>query len=158
MSISTDELTKSIKEAQSMTGTAEVIDHRDMIALNLRVAGEHIENEARDPASVMALYTDDIVLEVPGRALRFASRAAIEENYRRMFGSMTEIEIEPLDRFATMDRVVDDMIARFRLTGDGMVNAPLAIGSRVELRLVHVFHMRDGLISREIVHEQWRQI
>ena len=140
-----------------MNEVADVMERSDIVAHNLHVAGEHIENEARDPASVMALYTDDIVLEVPGRALRFAGRAAIEENYRRMFGSMTDIEIEPLERFATEDRVVDDMIARFRLTGDGMVNAPLPVGSRVELRLVHVFHMKDGLISREIVHEHWRE-
>jgi hypothetical protein len=141
-----------------VNGVADVMERNEVVARNLRVAGEHIENEARDPGSIMALYTEDIVLEVPGRALRFAGCAAIEENYRRMFGSMTEIEIEPLDRFATDDRVVDDMIARFRLTGDGMVNAPLPVGSRVELRLVHVFHMKDGLIAREIVHEQWREI
>lgn len=136
----------------------DVTESDNIIATNLRVAGEHIENEARDPASVMALYTDDIVLEVPGRDLRFVGRAAIEENYRQMFASMTEIEIEPIDRFATATRVVDDMIARFRLVGAGMVNAPLPIGSRVELRLVHIFHMADGRIAREIVHEHWKSI
>jgi ketosteroid isomerase-like protein len=139
-------------------GGCAVLDRTDLVARNLAVAGEHIENEARDPASVMALYTDDIILEVPGRGLTFSGRAAIEANYRRMFGSMAEIEIEPLERFATEARVFDDMIARFRLVGDGMENAPLAVGSRVELRLVHVFHMRDGRIAREIVHEQWKAI
>lgn len=137
-----------------MTGLIEAMD--DAVARNLAVAAEHIENEARDPASVMDLYTDDIVLEVPGRGLRFAGKAAIEANYRRMFASMVEIELEPLDRFATRERVVDDMTVRFRLVGDGMVNAPVALGTRVELRLVHVFHMRDGRIAREIVHEDWK--
>lgn len=130
----------------------------DIIAANLRVAAEHIENEGRDPASVMPLYTDDIVLEVPGRGLRFAGKAAIEANYRAMFAALDNVELEPLDRFATADRVVDDMIVRFRLAGEGMVGAPVPIGSRVELRLVHVFHMRDGRIAREIVHEDWKRI
>ena len=63
-----------------------------------------------------------------------------------------------LGRIHHETRVVDDMKVRFRLTGDGMVNAPVAIGARVELRLVHVFHMRGGRIAREIVHEEWRTI
>ena len=130
----------------------------DIVTRNLAVAREYIENEARDPASVMALYTDDIVLEVPGRGLRFDSKEAIEANYRRMFGSLQEVEIVPLDRFATETRVVDDMIVRFRLAGDGMVNAPVPEGCRAELRLLHIFHMEDGRIAREIVHEQWTRL
>ena len=126
-----------------------------MIERNLAVVAEHIENEGRDPASVMALYTDDIVLEIPGRRLRFEGKAPIEANYRRMFGALDDVSLEPLDRFASEDRVVDDMIVRFHLAREGMDNAPLPIGSDVALRLLHVFHMRDGLISREIVHEQW---
>lgn len=130
----------------------------NIVERNLAVAAEHIENEGRDPASVMPLYTDDIVLEIPGRGLMFEGRAAIEANYRAMFSSLDEIAIEPLDRFATEDRVVDDMIVRFRLVGEGMVNAPMPVGSRVALRLLHVFHMREGRIAREIVHEQWTRL
>jgi ketosteroid isomerase-like protein len=75
-----------------------------------------------------------------------------------MFGSMADVEIEPVERFATEERVVDDMIVRFRLIGPGMVGAPLPIGARVELRLVHHFHMRDGRIARERVFEIWKEI
>jgi hypothetical protein len=132
--------------------------NNDIIVRNLAVAAEHIENEARDPASVMPLYTDDIVLEVPGRGLLLASKAAIEDNYRAMFGSFEDVEIRPIERFATGERVVDDMIVRFRLVGEGMVNAPVPVGSRVELRLLHIFHMRGGLIAREIIHEQWKRL
>ena len=47
-----------------MEQVVEAMDRGDeMVARNLAVAAEHIENEARDPASVMDLYTDDIVLE-----------------------------------------------------------------------------------------------
>ncbi len=53
---------------------------------------------------------------------------------------------------------MDDCIARFRLTGDGVVNAPLPVGSRVELRLMHLFAMREGRIARETVYEGWRRI
>ncbi len=130
----------------------------DPIARNLAVVDAHIRDEARDPAAVMDLYTDDIVLEMPTRGLTLAGRAAIEANYRDMFGSMVEVEIIPGTRFATADHVVDDCIARFRLTGEGVVNAPLPVGSLVELRLMHLFAMRDGRIARETVYEGWRRI
>lgn len=125
--------------------------------INLATVDAHMRGEAEDPASVMALYTDDIVLEVPGRGLRFDSKPAIEANYRRMFGSMAELELHPMDRFATEDRVVDECLVRFRITGDGFPGAPCTIGDRVELRLLHVFHMRDGLIAREEVYEGWKK-
>lgn len=130
----------------------------DAVARNLSVVDRHIREEASDPDGVLALYTDDVVLEVPGRGLRLATHADIRDNYLRMFASMQQVEIEPLDRFATADRVVDECIVRFRLTGDGMVNAPVPPGSHVELRLLHVFHMRDGRIAREQVFEGWRRL
>lgn len=123
---------------------------------NLAVVDRHMQGEARDVDSIMGLYTDDIVLEVPGRGLRFEGRDAIRANYVAMWPAMAEVELIPLDRFATEHRVVDDMLVRMRLVGPGMTNAPLPIGSKVELRLVHHFSMRDGLIAREQVFEMWR--
>ncbi len=75
----------------------------DAIARNLAVVDAHIRDEARDPAAVMDLYTDDIVLEMPTRNLTLTGKAAIEANYRAMFGSMAEVEIVPGTRFATED-------------------------------------------------------
>lgn len=127
----------------------------DTISRNLAVAVEHIENEARDPGSVLHLYTDDIVQEFPSRGLVLRGKDAIEASYRETFRSMADLSLKPLDRFATEDRVVDDMEVEFTLVGDGLANAPVAIGDRVRLRLVHVFHMRDGKIAREMVHEHY---
>jgi ketosteroid isomerase-like protein len=129
----------------------------DPIARNLAVVDRHIREEASDPEGVLALYTEDAVLEVPSRGLRFDNHAAIRDNYQRMFASMADVRIEPLDRFATVDRVVDECRVFFRLIGDGMVNAPVPIDANVELHLLHVFHMRDGRIARESVFEGWRR-
>ncbi|WP_206365485.1 nuclear transport factor 2 family protein [Siculibacillus lacustris] len=130
----------------------------DPTATNLAIVDAHIRGEARDPASILDLYTDDVVLEMPTRGLRFEGKPAIEANYRRMFGAIELLEIETLERFATPTRVVDDSRARFRLVGEGFDGAPLPIGSLVELRLLHVFHMRDGAIAREQVFEGWTRI
>jgi ketosteroid isomerase-like protein len=130
----------------------------DPVEINLAVVEAHIRDEARDPASVMALYTDDIVQEMPSRGLVLTGKAAIQANYEAMFASMAEVEITPIERFATPVRVVDDCIVRFRLTGDGVANAPVAVGTRVEMRLLHLFHMTGGKIAREEVFEAWRAL
>jgi hypothetical protein len=123
---------------------------------NLDVVDRHIQGEARDVDSILGLYTDDIVLEIPGRGLRFEGREAVRANYLAMWPAMADVQIVPLDRFATEHRVVDDMLVNMRLVGPGMDNAPLPIGAHVALRIVHHFTMRDGLIAREQVFEMWR--
>ena len=129
-----------------------------LIEFNLAVVDRHIQGEARDVDSILDLYTDDIVMEVPSRGLLLKGRDAIRANYLAMWPSMADVEIIPLDRFATEHRVVDDMIVRFRLVGPGLVNAPLPIGSHVEIRLIHHFSMRNCLIAREQVFEIWRSL
>lgn len=127
----------------------------DPIERNLAVVAAHLAAEGRDPTSVMDLYTDDIVLDMPTRGLSLVGKPAIEANYRRMFGAMDLLAMEPIDRFATETRVVDEMRARFRLVREGFDRAPVPIGSLVDLHLLHVFRMRDGKIAHEAVFEGW---
>ena len=125
------------------------------IAANLAAVAAHFHSEAvNEVAAALDLYTDDVVWEAPARGLRFAGKRAVADNYTQMFARMADVEFETLQRFATADRVVDDSIVRFRLTGDGYL--PLPAGTQVEMRLVHIFEMRDGLISKEIGYEMWR--
>lgn len=130
----------------------------DPVTRNLQTVDAHIRGEAVDVDGILDLYTDDIVLEIPGRGLRFEGREAIRANHLAMWASMGEVELEPLERFATEDRVVDDMKVRLRLTGPGVIGAPVPVGSRAEIRLIHHFSMRDGLICREQVFELWRPL
>ena len=129
----------------------------DLIAENLATVETHFHSEAANEVEkALELFTDDIVWESPARNLIFRGKEAISENYRRMFASFKVEEFRVLERFATEDRVVDDSVATIVLTGDGAVNAPVPVGSRVEIRLLHVFDMREGKISRELVFENWR--
>lgn len=130
----------------------------DAIAINLATVDAHIRGEAQDPASVMDLYTDDIVMEVLAAGAVLTDKAAIQANYERIFASIADVEIVPLDRFANADRVVDDCLVRCRLMAGGFAAPSFAIGDRVEIRLLHVFHMRDGKIAREQVFETWKHL
>ena len=130
--------------------------YEDTIALNLAVVEEHFHSEAADEVErALELFTEDIIWESPARNLYLRGKQAAGENYRKMFASMRVEGFRTIQRFATETRVVDDSIAVLTLTGDGVVNAPVPVGTKVELRLLHVFEMRDGRIARESVFEVW---
>lgn len=49
----------------------------DIAALNLDVVDRHIRGEAQDVDSVLSLYTDDVVLAVPGRDVKARGKQEI---------------------------------------------------------------------------------
>jgi hypothetical protein len=57
---------------------------------------------------------------------------------------------------APPDRVFDDKWATFRISGDVFDNCPFPMGTKVKMRLLHNFHIRDGMIAKEIGYEVWR--
>jgi ketosteroid isomerase-like protein len=131
----------------------------DLIAANLRTVDAHFHSEATNEVDkALELFTDDIIWESPTRNLVFSGKAATGDNYRKMFSSFEVEGFRNLERFATEKRVVDDSIITAVLIGDGVANAPVPIGSKVEIRLLHIFDMRDGKISRELVFENWQVI
>ncbi len=62
---------------------------------------------------------------------------------------MKDVKIQPLQRFATEDRVTDDSFVTFEVVKDG-IWPHFSIGQKIEMRMVHIFEMRDGKISKEI--------
>ncbi len=129
----------------------------DLIAKNLAAVEAHFHSEAANEVDeALKLYTDDIVWESPVRKLVFRGKEAVGENYRKMFASFTVEEFRCLQRFATEDRVVDDSVLTLVLSGNAMDDPPVPVGSRAEIRLLHIFEMRDGKISRELVFEDWK--
>ncbi len=132
-------------------------NRQQQIAHNLAVVEAHFHSEAADEIEkALELYTDDILWESPVRKLELRGKAETADNYRRMFSSFKVEEFRCLDRFATENRVVDDSVATLVLVSDGVENAPAPVGSRVEIRLLHIFEMREGKISRELVFENWK--
>jgi hypothetical protein len=57
----------------------------------------------------------------------------------------------------TPDRVFDDSWATFRISADGVDNCPFPIGTKVKMRLLHNFQIRDGIIAKEVGYEVWRR-
>jgi ketosteroid isomerase-like protein len=130
------------------------------VARNLAAVESHFHSEASNEVeTALETFTDDVVWEAPapnGLNRRYAGKEAAARNYRELFASMRDVRFQFLQRFATEDRVVDDSIVTFEVAKDGYWHFPL--GSKVEMRLVHIFEMRDGKISREVVFDMGRAL
>lgn len=132
---------------------------RDRVAENLACVELHFHTEAQNEIeAALELYTDDIVWEAPapnGINRFLTGKEAVAKNYRELFASMGDVKFQPLQRFATEDRVVDDSLVTFQVVKDGYWQH-FAVGQKIEMRLVHIFEMRDGKISKEIVFDMGR--
>jgi ketosteroid isomerase-like protein len=133
---------------------------KDRIAINLAAVENHFHGEAlNEVEAALEMFTDDIVWEAPapnGLNRAFSGKEAVAKNYRELFASMRNVKFQFLQRFATEDRVVDDSIVTFEVAKDGYWQFPT--GSNIQMRLVHIFEMREGKISREIVFDMGRPV
>jgi len=146
---------------ETMPGIRKETDmDKDRIAQNLAAVETHFHSEALNEIEMaLETFTDDIVWEAPapnGLHRSFSGKEAAARNYRELFASMRDVKFQFLQRFATEDRVVDDSIVTFEVAKDGYWHFPL--GSKIEMRLVHIFEMRDGKIAREIVFDMGRPV
>lgn len=131
---------------------------RDRIAENLAAVESHFHSEAvNEVEAALDTFTDDVIWEAPapnGLNRSFLGKESAAKNYRELFASMRGVKFQLLQRFATEDRVVDDSIVTFEVAQDGYWH--FSVGSKIEMRLVHIFEMRGGKISRELVFDMGR--
>jgi len=129
---------------------------KDRIAQNLTCVDDHFHSEAEnDVEAALELYTDDIIFEagaLNGLNRSFSGKQAVAKFYRELWATMRDVKFQPFQRFATEDRVVDDSLTTFKVVRDGCW-PHFSIGQKIEMRLVHIFEMRDGKISKEIVFD-----
>jgi ketosteroid isomerase-like protein len=87
----------------------------------------------------------------------FSGKQAVAKFYRELWATMRDVKFQFLQRFATEDRVVDDSLTTFEVVRDG-VWPYFSAGQKIEMRLVHIFEMRDGKISKEIIFDMGRPV
>lgn len=128
----------------------------DRTARNLKCVDGHFHSEAESNVeAALELYTDDIVFEagaLNGLNRSFSGKQAVGGFYRELWATMNDVKFQPLQRFATENRVVDDSLVSFEVVRDGCW-PHFSCGQRIEMRLVHIFEMRDGKIAKEIVFD-----
>jgi len=134
--------------------------NNDRIVRNLACVEKHFHSEAvNEVEAALDLYTDDIIWDAPalnGLDRSFSGKQDVAKNYRELFASMRNVRFQLLQRFATEDRVVDDSMVTFEIAQAGYW--PWPVGAKIEMRLVHIFEMRDEKISRELVFDMGRPV
>ena len=98
--------------------------------------------------------------QAPSRGVVIKDPKEVLKAYRNIFRTLVYRKTLGLRRFATENFVFDDQIGHVYVVGDPslMPNMPFPKGTEVYVRLVHCFQLRDGLITREIAYELWREL
>ncbi len=105
---------------------------------------------AHDVEATLATYDDDIVWDDITHPLSpIHGKAAVGEVYSSIIDAIPDIKLTSIRRFSSGDGswVVDESIAGGHVHGEwaGIEGG----GAPVEIRMLHVFELRDGLIVYE---------
>jgi len=124
--------------------------NQEILATNLATVQIHFDAEkAGNWEKIKTINTDDIVWERACMNQIVKGKEEVAAAYVEVFSALKNWDFQCLDRFATEDRAVDETIFTFEVAKNGIM--PLPVGTRAKLRLVHIFEMRDGKVSRELV-------
>ncbi len=137
---------------------ADLEEYQKAVSHALEIVDLHfVEENPEQIDNALRLYSEDVEWHAPARNAIYQGKQQIKKMYLALFNAAEGISFEPKERFATHERVVDDMVVRFRIANDGIQNCPYPVGTKVQIRLVHIFHLVDGLITRETGYECWRK-
>ena len=126
--------------------------NQEILSINLAAVQVHFDAEkAGDWEKIKSMYTDDILWERACVNQKVEGKEAVAAAYVELFSGLKDPHFQCLDRFAIEDRVVDDSIFTFEVAKDGIM--PLPVGTKAKMRLVHIFEMREGKVSKELVME-----
>ena len=132
---STEPLT-SLRPAPHDAAVPDVID-RHFLAEN-----------AHDIAATLATYTDDVIWDDVGHpACPVRGKDATALMYEGILAAIPDLRLETITRFAAGDHVVDESLVTGHVEGSFLGTA--GAGAPISFRMLHVFDLRDGLISRE---------
>ncbi|GFE61818.1 nuclear transport factor 2 family protein [Geobacter sp. AOG2] len=117
-----------------------------------KIVNDHFMSEATDDIEgVMRTLADDAEHEViggPDGPLR--GKPAIRRFYERLFPDIKGEGVEPVMRLYGDDCIIDEAIWIGHMV-DGRAFKLDGRSGKVRLRLLHVFTLRDGLITKENV-------
>lgn len=106
-------------------------------------------------AAARDLYAEDVRWLAPRRALEWLGRELVLRNLLRECAAMHSADYTPLRRVTGPGRIVDEYAVRFIYSGEGIDNAPVAAGDRVELERLRVLELSGGLVVLETCIETW---
>ena len=121
----------------------------DRIDQALAIVEQHFAAEnAHDIPGTLATYADDLIWDdVSNAECPVRGKAAAARNYAEILATIPDLTMVSTLRFASADHVVDEAILSGHVRGSFL--GIEADGAPVSFRILHVFDIRAGLISRE---------
>ena len=116
-------------------------------ALDALVDDHFAAEIAGDLTRLLATFADDVEHDVVGNPSVSAGKEAVAAFYRELLADLRLDEITTVRRYHGADFVVDEALVTATANG-----TPFGIPGRgrcVRFRLLHVFDVRDGVITRE---------
>lgn len=112
------------------------------------IARHFAAENAHDVAATLATYTDDVIWDdVANPACPVTGKDATALMYEGIMAAIPDLHLETITRFATDDHAVDESLATGHVVGNFLgVHGGAA---PVSFRMLHVFDLDGGLISRE---------
>lgn len=126
-----------------------VTDDAEQRALKHLVEGYLRAEREEDVEAILAVMTDDVEHELLGAADSTASvrgKGDVRARYFQRFANTTGERTIPLRRLYGEGFVVDEMVWEGRITG--RLGPLVGGGRRVSHKVLNIFEMRDGQISR----------
>ncbi len=117
-----------------------------------QIINDHFMFEATDNVEgVLATLTDDVQHHVVGSPWGpLSGKQAVRPFYEQLFKDLKGEGVEPVARWYGNDFVVDEVLWTGHIA-DGRFFGLESRSGQVTFRLLHVFEVRDGLISKENV-------
>ena len=122
--------------------------HADLTAELDAIVDAHLAAElSEDLPAVLATLSADIRHDVIGAPAPAIGHEQVAGFYTGLWAEMAVLEMRPVRRLHGPDFVVDEVLAVAKAVGH-----PFGLdgrGRHIEFRLVHVFEVHDGKITRE---------
>jgi hypothetical protein len=117
-----------------------------------RIINDHFMFEATDNVEgVLGSLTNDVQHHVVGSPWGpLSGKNAVRPFYEQLFKDLKGEGVEPVDRWYSDDFVVDEALWTGHIANGRFFGLEGRSG-HVTFRLLHVFELRDGLISKENV-------
>ena len=135
-------------ESPISTGSAQRLKLDQLVDTQLRAVGDS------DLETLLTTMTDDIEFDmVGGPAKPVRGKDAVRAHYLHEFANAMQERSIPLRRLYGDGFVIDEMVWEGRITG--RVGTLLGNGRRVTQRVLRIFEVRDGLVTRQSVYTDY---
>jgi hypothetical protein len=100
-------------------------------------------------------FAPGIVWEAPRRGVTWTGRDQVIEKLLREAAAMQGLQFTRLRQSSCDARIIDEFVARFTYSGQGIENLDLPTGAQVELQRLRILTLDNELVTRETAIESW---